>query len=126
MRGDGWRPLLAQRRPGRWLAPDLPGHGGSRRYLAIPSTLSPPDIPADALSPILADQIVARNIPAAAVKIIGIAAPTAVAGTTPIRTMPNATAPTMKLGNPTSGLVGQRSLGGYLRYGEKPDGPFGT
>jgi len=59
-----------------------------------------PDIPADALSPILADQIVARNIPAAAVRIIGIAAPTAVAGTTPIRTMPNATAPTMKFGNP--------------------------
>jgi pimeloyl-ACP methyl ester carboxylesterase len=24
-----WRPLLAQRWPGRWLAPDLPGHGGS-------------------------------------------------------------------------------------------------
>jgi pimeloyl-ACP methyl ester carboxylesterase len=27
---DGWQPLLAQRWPGRWLAPDLPGHGGSR------------------------------------------------------------------------------------------------
>ena len=26
---DGWRPLLAERWPGRWLAPDLPGHGGS-------------------------------------------------------------------------------------------------
>jgi pimeloyl-ACP methyl ester carboxylesterase len=25
----GWRPLLAQRWPGRWMAPDLPGHGGS-------------------------------------------------------------------------------------------------
>jgi len=25
----GWRPLLDQRWPGRWLAPDLPGHGGS-------------------------------------------------------------------------------------------------
>jgi pimeloyl-ACP methyl ester carboxylesterase len=24
-----WRPLLAGRWPGRWLAPDLPGHGGS-------------------------------------------------------------------------------------------------
>jgi pimeloyl-ACP methyl ester carboxylesterase len=24
-----WRPLLAARWPGRWLAPDLPGHGGS-------------------------------------------------------------------------------------------------
>jgi pimeloyl-ACP methyl ester carboxylesterase len=24
-----WRPLLASRWPGRWLAPDLPGHGGS-------------------------------------------------------------------------------------------------
>ena len=26
---EGWRPLLDQRWPGRWLAPDLPGHGGS-------------------------------------------------------------------------------------------------
>jgi len=26
---SGWWPLLAQRWPGRWLAPDLPGHGGS-------------------------------------------------------------------------------------------------
>src|SRR5579862_4022425 len=26
---DGWRPLLARSWPGRWLAPDLPGHGGS-------------------------------------------------------------------------------------------------
>jgi pimeloyl-ACP methyl ester carboxylesterase len=25
----GWQPLLARRWPGRWLAPDLPGHGGS-------------------------------------------------------------------------------------------------
>src|SRR6202050_2928957 len=25
---NGWRPLLARRWPGRWLAPDLPGHGG--------------------------------------------------------------------------------------------------
>jgi pimeloyl-ACP methyl ester carboxylesterase len=24
-----WRPLLARQWPGRWLAPDLPGHGGS-------------------------------------------------------------------------------------------------
>jgi pimeloyl-ACP methyl ester carboxylesterase len=27
---EGWRPLLARWWPGRWLAPDLPGHGGSR------------------------------------------------------------------------------------------------
>ncbi|HKR71809.1 MAG TPA: alpha/beta hydrolase [Streptosporangiaceae bacterium] len=26
---DRWRPLLAERWPGCWLAPDLPGHGGS-------------------------------------------------------------------------------------------------
>jgi pimeloyl-ACP methyl ester carboxylesterase len=26
---QGWWPLLARRWPGRWLAPDLPGHGGS-------------------------------------------------------------------------------------------------
>ncbi|HEX8081078.1 MAG TPA: alpha/beta hydrolase [Jatrophihabitans sp.] len=25
----GWQPMLAERWPGRWLAPDLPGHGGS-------------------------------------------------------------------------------------------------
>lgn len=25
----GWQPLLAKHWPGRWLAPDLPGHGGS-------------------------------------------------------------------------------------------------
>jgi pimeloyl-ACP methyl ester carboxylesterase len=29
---EGWRPLLARRWPGRWLAPDLPGHGGSRPH----------------------------------------------------------------------------------------------
>ena len=26
---EAWRPLLAKRWPGRWVAPDLPGHGGS-------------------------------------------------------------------------------------------------
>jgi pimeloyl-ACP methyl ester carboxylesterase len=26
---ERWRPLLAQAWPGRWVAPDLPGHGGS-------------------------------------------------------------------------------------------------
>jgi pimeloyl-ACP methyl ester carboxylesterase len=26
---SGWRPLLARRWPGSWIAPDLPGHGGS-------------------------------------------------------------------------------------------------
>lgn len=26
---EGWRALLEERWPGRWLAPDLPGHGGS-------------------------------------------------------------------------------------------------
>jgi pimeloyl-ACP methyl ester carboxylesterase len=30
----GWRPLLARRWPGRWIAPDLPGHGGSRPLAA--------------------------------------------------------------------------------------------
>lgn len=28
---DGWRRLLDERWPGRWLAPDLPGHGGAAR-----------------------------------------------------------------------------------------------
>jgi pimeloyl-ACP methyl ester carboxylesterase len=31
---DAWRPLLARQWPGRWLAPDLPGHGGSPRLAA--------------------------------------------------------------------------------------------
>jgi pimeloyl-ACP methyl ester carboxylesterase len=31
---DRWQPLLLQRWPGRWLAPDLPGHGGSPRLAA--------------------------------------------------------------------------------------------
>ena len=26
---NAWRPLIAERWPGRWIAPDLPGHGGS-------------------------------------------------------------------------------------------------
>ena len=26
---NGWPPVLSERWPGRWLAPDLPGHGGS-------------------------------------------------------------------------------------------------
>jgi pimeloyl-ACP methyl ester carboxylesterase len=30
----GWRPWLAQRWPGRWIAPDLPGHGGSPQLAA--------------------------------------------------------------------------------------------
>ena len=30
----GWRPWLARRWPGRWLAPDLPGHGGSQSLAA--------------------------------------------------------------------------------------------
>jgi pimeloyl-ACP methyl ester carboxylesterase len=30
----GWWPLLAQRWPGRWVAPDLPGHGGSPPLIA--------------------------------------------------------------------------------------------
>jgi hypothetical protein len=60
-----------------------------------------PDIPAAALRPILAAQIVARNIPTAAASTIGIEAPTAVAGTTPMDTMPIVTAPTTKLGSPT-------------------------
>jgi pimeloyl-ACP methyl ester carboxylesterase len=31
---DRWRPFLAERWPGRWLAPDLPGHGGSPQLAA--------------------------------------------------------------------------------------------
>jgi hypothetical protein len=46
---------------------------------------------------------VARNSPAAAADMmIGIEAPTAVAGTAPIRTRPSATEPAMKLGSPST------------------------
>jgi pimeloyl-ACP methyl ester carboxylesterase len=31
---DRWQPLLARRWTGRWLAPDLPGHGGSPGWMA--------------------------------------------------------------------------------------------
>jgi pimeloyl-ACP methyl ester carboxylesterase len=48
---DRWRPLLARRWPGRWLAPDLPGHGGSPRlpaytfdgFAAAVAGIVPPD-----------------------------------------------------------------------------------
>jgi pimeloyl-ACP methyl ester carboxylesterase len=50
----GWRPLLAERWPGRWLAPDLPGHGGSPPlpgytfdgFAAAVAGAVPPGIPA--------------------------------------------------------------------------------
>jgi len=49
----GWRPLLARRWPGRWLAPDLPGHGGSQSlaaytfdgFAAAVAVLVPPGAP---------------------------------------------------------------------------------
>jgi hypothetical protein len=60
-----------------------------------------PDIPAAAFWPILAAHIVARNIPTAAASTIGIEAPTAMVGTTPMPTMPSVSAPTTKLGSAT-------------------------
>ncbi|HEX5543538.1 MAG TPA: alpha/beta hydrolase [Micromonospora sp.] len=50
---DGWRPLLERRWPGRWLAPELPGHGGSKplsqysfeSLAAGVAALLPPDEP---------------------------------------------------------------------------------
>jgi pimeloyl-ACP methyl ester carboxylesterase len=33
---QGWRPLLARRWPGHWLAPDLPGHGESPPLAMMP------------------------------------------------------------------------------------------
>jgi pimeloyl-ACP methyl ester carboxylesterase len=50
---DGWRPLLGRRWPGRWLAPDLPGHGGSPPLAAYSfdafagavAVIVPPDCP---------------------------------------------------------------------------------
>jgi pimeloyl-ACP methyl ester carboxylesterase len=50
---DRWRPLLARRWPGRWLAPDLPGHGGSPPlasytfdgFAAAVAGIVPPDSP---------------------------------------------------------------------------------
>lgn len=48
---ERWRPLLAGRWPGRWLAPDLPGHGGSPGlaaytfdgFAAAVATIVPPE-----------------------------------------------------------------------------------
>lgn len=45
---SGWWPELAQRWPGRWLAPDLPGHGGSA---ALPDYTF--DALADAVRPLV-------------------------------------------------------------------------
>lgn len=50
---SGWRPLLAGRWPGRWLAPDLPGHGSSPPLAAYTfddlaaavAEIIPPDAP---------------------------------------------------------------------------------
>ena len=36
---NAWWPLLARRWPGRWLAPDLPGHGGSPPLAAYTGSL---------------------------------------------------------------------------------------
>ncbi|WP_433381332.1 alpha/beta fold hydrolase [Actinoplanes sp. CA-142083] len=44
----GWAPVLASRWPGRWLAPDLPGHGGSA---ALPEYTF--DALAEAVSPLV-------------------------------------------------------------------------
>ncbi len=82
-----------------------------------------PDIPAGTLSPSLAAQIVAMNIPTAAASTMGIEAPTAVAGTTPMNTMPIVTAPMRKLGSPTrdglaaSGPAARPSTWGTSRTG---------
>ncbi|MFF5297448.1 alpha/beta fold hydrolase [Paractinoplanes globisporus] len=45
---SGWGPVLARRWPGRWLAPDLPGHGGSA---ALPAYTF--DALAEAVSPLV-------------------------------------------------------------------------
>src|SRR6185437_3702267 len=73
---------------------------------------------ATALWPSDAAQIVARNRPIdVAVRMIGSAAPTAVAGTTPTRASPSETEPAMKqgspsaIGSPTSGPEAAASAG---------------
>src|ERR1700693_6323871 len=61
-----------------------------------------PKMLATALWPMAALQIVAMNNPiAVAARMMGKEAPTAVAGTTPTRTRPRATDPTMKVGRPS-------------------------
>src|SRR5260370_41378593 len=61
-----------------------------------------PKTPATAVWPTSAAQIVARNKPAdVAARMIGRAAPTAPAGTTPTSARPSTTDPTMKLGSPS-------------------------
>ena len=86
-----------------------------------------PDIPAGTLSPSLAAQIVAMNIPIAAASTIGIDAPTAAAGTTPMNTMPTVTAPMRKLGSPTrDGLAGSGAFSSSSDGGNEPDGLLGS
>src|SRR5579875_3404030 len=60
-----------------------------------------PNTLATAVCPSMAAQAVARNRPIeVAVRMIGMEAPVAVAGTTPTRTRPSAREPTMKHGSP--------------------------
>ncbi len=77
-----------------------------------------PNTLATALWPSEALQIVARNSPiAVAARMIGRAAPTAAAGTTPTSASPSETEPTIKhgrpsaIGSPSSGPEAEASLG---------------
>lgn len=80
----GWQPLLAERWPGRWLAPDLPGHGGSApladytfdalaaavRPLVRPGTV----VLGHSLGGVVALALAAAGAPVAAVTGLGIKA----------------------------------------------------
>src|SRR5215472_17861184 len=93
----------------------------------MPNTLATAVCPSDAL------QIVARNRPIdVAVRMIGSAAPTAVAGTTPTRASPSETEPAMKQGRPraigstTSGPEAAASAGSGATGGSCGEAWAGT
>src|SRR5579859_4042181 len=81
---ETWRPLLARRWPGRWLAPDLPGHGGSARLAAYSF---------DGMAAAVAGLVQ----PAA---VAGLGQPAAVAG------LGQPAAPVVVLGHSLGGVVG--------------------
>lgn len=78
----GWQPLLAERWPGRWLAPDLPGHGGSARlpdytFDALAAALRPLVLPGTvvlghSLGGVVALALAAAGAPVAAVTGLGV------------------------------------------------------
>ena len=79
-----WRPLLARRWPGRWLAPDLPGHGGSPPLAAYSfdslaaevAGIVPPGAPlvvlGHSLGGVVGLALASRRLPMAVQAVIGL------------------------------------------------------